>query len=642
MAEMNLYDDFRRSCHRIPARELFDIKLEQHIGGNSGVRFVSLMGVDLAGNDTDEKIPIKLFWDNLKTYVKGLNAAQTDGSSVVLPGIATLNDAKVDLKVDNTVDWFVEFNTEHGIRSSGRLVGTLKVPCYLLHNNEHVCSRSILADTLKYVQKEIQTLLEEYPEVEGLEGIRLDDIKNIDFTSATELEFWVKSPKESDTLEVLSSSQILQEQYWARSRGSVRNALEETIMLLEEYGFEPEMGHKENGGKKGQLNPDGSITHVLEQLEIDWKYSKGVQTADNELFVRNLVKETFRKHGLDVTFAAKPIQGVAGSGKHIHIGMVAHIRRDKRHSFNLFSASDPHKHFLSAIGYGALMGILKNYEVINPFISSTTDAFNRLQPGYEAPVCITTSLGLSPELPSRNRSILVGLLRDLDNTMATRFEVRSPNVYTNTYLALAALYLAALDGIKACVKSGKSLEELEKEISKEYGKKGFYLEKNRQYRSEKDVFEDYTAKEREKLFGHHPATVWENLQALKKYPEKRRVLTQGNIFKDKFIDSFSEGALTRWKTELVLQYIPEFIEKIKGMKKLNNANELDEQSWQKVDELRHKLSKDDIDKQCSFTKLRHAVREENYDLVSQLQLEIWQDMKELEKLYHDYKRNIMD
>lgn len=59
------------------------------------------------------------------------------------------------------------------------------------------------------------------------------------------------------------------------------------------------------------------------------------------------------------------------------------------------------------------MGVLNNYEATNPFISSTTDAFNRLKPGFEAPVCIVTSLGHKPEQPSRNRSILIGLIRDL-------------------------------------------------------------------------------------------------------------------------------------------------------------------------------------------------------------------------------------
>ena len=57
------------------------------------IKFVSLVGIDLAGNDTDEKIPVRLFIKDIDEFYAGA-AVQTDGSSVVLPGIATLNNAK--------------------------------------------------------------------------------------------------------------------------------------------------------------------------------------------------------------------------------------------------------------------------------------------------------------------------------------------------------------------------------------------------------------------------------------------------------------------------------------------------------------------------------------------------------------------
>ena len=137
---------------------------------------------------------------------------------------------------------------------------------------------------------------------------------------------------------------------------------------------------------------------------------------------------------------------------------------------------------MSAVGYGAIMGLLKNYEVINPFVSATNDSLNRLKPGFEAPVCIVTSLGHTPKIPSRNRTILAGLIRDLNSPMATRFELRACNPYTNTYLVLAAVYSAVLDGIKAAI--NHSTDELLRELSKEAGQDGFYLEKDRAYRSE--------------------------------------------------------------------------------------------------------------------------------------------------------------
>ena len=113
------------------------------------------------------------------------------------------------------------------------------------------------------------------------------------------------------------------------------------------------------------------------------------------------------------------------------------------------------------------MGLLKNYDVINPFVSSTNDSLNRLKPGYEAPVCTVTSLGHSAKMPSRNRTVLVGLVREIGNTMATRFELRSPNPKSNTYLVLAASYMAMLDGIKEALEHSKTPADLEKSISKE-------------------------------------------------------------------------------------------------------------------------------------------------------------------------------
>lgn len=624
--------------YRILPSEQKPAVLKKILTAHPEVKFVSMMGVDFAGNDTDEKIPVQEFLKDVQSFMKGC-AVQTDGSSVVMPGIATLNDARVDLKVDTNVNWYVDYNYEHFDEKTGKMVGTLRIPCFLIHNGEHVCSRSILADTLSYVEKELLALLHKHSKLAGLEHIDCRKIKKLEFTCATELEFWVKTPSEDAPVEALSSSQIMQEQYWQRTRGSVRTALEQCIETMQLYGLEPEMGHKECGGVKGQLNADGHLTHIMEQLEIDWKYSLGVQTGDNEILVRNIVKETFRKNGLDVSFEAKPIAGVAGSGEHTHVGIGAVMKNGK--FVNLFSPNDMKKEFLSALGYGALMGLLKNYEVINPFISCTTDAFNRLQPGFEAPVCVVTSLGLAPNVPSRNRTILVGLVRDLDNPNATRFEMRSPNPYTNTYIAIATFYLAALDGIKAVVVSGKGLRALEKEISKKSGDKGFYLEQSRQYRSEEDVFEAFTESERDKLFGKPPVTVWENLCGLTLYKDKIKVLTAGNILKQEYIQSFVEAALIRWRTELVMQYIPEYVDKIKKMCCLQNVNNVDDDAWEQIEKLRNKLAKDG-EKPSVFRQIKEAFKNNDYDQASKLQIEMQDGMLRLMDLYHDYKQNIID
>ena len=249
------------------------------------IKFVSLMGIDLAGNDTDEKIPVKVFIKDIDEFFAG-TAVQTDGSSVVLPGIATLNNAKVDIIPDLGVNWYVDYNFNHLI--DGFPVGTLRIPAFLRHNdNFEVGSRVILRDAIDEFKKELMEILNEKPYVfEFMDIDSVDDIESLVTTSATELEFWVKTPDEKSDKEQLSTAQELKEQYWKRTVGPVRTALEKCLTILDYYGFDVEMGHKEVGGVKAKLTHTGRYDHVMEQLEIDWKYAEAMQAADNENMVK--------------------------------------------------------------------------------------------------------------------------------------------------------------------------------------------------------------------------------------------------------------------------------------------------------------------------------------------------------------------
>ena len=603
------------------------------------IKFVSMVGIDLAGNDTDEKIPVRIFLKDIDDFYSG-HAVQTDGSSVVLTGIATLNNAKVDMYVDSSVNWYVDYNFESEDEETGLPVGTLRIPAFLVHNGLRVDSRSLLTATLEYVGNEIKALLKKTGKIPGLEHLKSSEIDEVLFTVGTELEFWVKSPAEDAHVDQLASTQVMQENYWQRTRGQARTALEDAMMMLEAYGLQPEMGHKEVGGVKAKIGEAGNLDHIMEQMEIDWRFAPAVQAVDNELLARILVKEAFRLNGLEVSFQAKPIIGVAGNGEHTHTGMAVKLKSGK--IVNLHAPKDMKKDFLSAVGYGAIMGLLKNYEVVNPFITSTNDAFNRLKPGFEAPVCIVTSLGHSPEIPSRNRTILAGLVRDVDNPLATRFEIRAFNPLSNSYAGVAAAYLAMLDGIKAAVNSGKSTTELLAELSKEPEAAGFYLEKGRAYRSEHDVFDDYTAEQRDKMFGKPPATVWENMEALKKYPEKLKVLKAGNVMRQDLIDAFVNGALLRWKVEIIERIIPQHIDTIRTITCLHcDANPVDDAIWAKISELRLYLAKDGAEKSL-FTRIREALTAGKYSEASALQQEMAAKMGELEISYELYKRNLLD
>ena len=625
----------------IPAGKYSGDKLVTLLREHSEINFVSLVGIDLAGNDTDEKIPIELFLKDMDEFFHG-GAVQTDGSSVVLTGIATLNNAKVDIIADPNVNWFVDYNFEHIDEATGKPVGTLRIPSFLVHNEKRVDSRSILAESLSYIKEELFSLFKKYPKIAGLDHIETSEIDDIVFTSATELEFWVKTPANKAEVSELSASQVMQEQDWQRTRGEVRTAMEQSLLMLEKYGMSPEMGHKEVGGVKSHIDETGHLTYVMEQLEIDWRFATGLQPADNELQVRIIVKEIFRANGLDVTFQAKPIIGVAGNGEHTHVCIMAKMKSGKM--INLFSPADMKKDFISGIGFGAIMGLLKNYEVINPFISATNDSLNRLKPHFEAPICIVTSLGYTPDVVSRNRTILAGLVRDVTNPMATRFEVRSPNPYTNTYIATATIYLAMFDGIKAAIESTLDTKGLEAELSKEAGAPGFYLETARAYRSEQNVFDDFSDEERGRLFGTPPATVWENMQSIEKYPDKVAVLTVGNIFRKELIDGFVAGALVRWRTELVKRIIPENLEIVRDCKCLHTAEtavDLDLYNWKKINALRLLLAKDTVGQKSLFTRINDVIISEEFETASQLQIEMQEQMSELKSLYADYKKNMI-
>ena len=194
----------------IPANSSKEEVLEL-VKSHPEIKFVSLVGVDMAGNDTDEKIPVRIFLKDIDDFYAG-TAVQTDGSSVVLTGIATLNNAKVDMPIDPSVNWFVDYNMEYYDDETGKPVGTLRIPSFLVHEGKRVDSRAVLADSMEFVKKELLKLFKENPKMSGLESIDGNDVVDISFTSATELEFWVKTPLEEAAIEEMSASQVMQEQ----------------------------------------------------------------------------------------------------------------------------------------------------------------------------------------------------------------------------------------------------------------------------------------------------------------------------------------------------------------------------------------------------------------------------------------------
>ncbi len=178
------------------------------------------------------------------------------------------------------------------------------------------------------------------------------------------------------------------------------------------------------------------------QAEIDLRFAPLVETADNLLKYKYIVKNVARKHGKTVTFMPKPIFNDNGSGMHTHL--------------SIWKGDTP---LFAGDGYGgmsemamwAIGGILKHAASLLAFTNPTTNSYKRLVPGYEAPVNLAYS--------SRNRSAAVRLPMYSNSPKAKRLEFRCPDPSCNPYLAFSALLMAALDGIQNKIDPGDPLDK---------------------------------------------------------------------------------------------------------------------------------------------------------------------------------------
>src|SRR6056297_2117901 len=602
---------------------------------NPNIRFVSLFGIDIVGHDTDEKIPKRVFLDKLEDIFLDKPFLQTDGSSIALSSLAKLNDCKVDMVADRYSTWYVDYNFENMDCQTNLPVGTLRIPAYLYHNGIAIGTRALLKkgerlfkeNLMKYM---IQTGFMEKRHIE-------DKVADININIGTELEFWVKTPTKDAQIIQLQTAQSMQENNWQRTKGRVRTALEKSLSLLELYGLEPEMGHKEVGGVKATIGRTGNLNYVMEQIEVDWTYSTNpLEAADKELLARIMIKETFRRTGLDVSFQAKPIESVAGNGEHIHIGVS--LKMDNGKVYNLFSPFEKNS-FLNIFGYGSLMGILNHYDVLSAFVSPSHDALNRLKPDFEAPVSSVCSLGVSPDIPSRNRTVLIGLVSDLENEMARRFEFRAANPHTNLYITLPAMLMCMLDGVTYAVESEKSEQELLEELSKQPGEFLGYLKEPYAFRAEKNIFTDYTQEEREKLFGKSPKTVYEVITALREANGDTTTLKK--VFSEQFVDSYCDYMLDRWKKELCKRIVPDMLEDLYRTYSFTGTDRRNAKGKIVIEKMMDYIIRNEKEKKSLRTRLQEAADNKDYEMLSRLFQKFVKAFQELKKISEEYQNNFV-
>ena len=129
---------------------------------------------------------------------------------------------------------------------------------------------------------------------------------------------------------------------------------------------------------------------------------------------------------------------------------------------------------------------------------------------------------------------------------------------------------------------------------------------------------------------------------MKANPDKVKVITKGGILSEQIVDSFLASIVYRWKNELIDRIIPGTEAAVRGYKKLDNDDKIDERRWKAIKAKRIELAKDTDDEKCICTRLKEALETGDYDTASDLQLEMTKKAQALEKEYHVYALNILD
>ncbi len=219
--------------------------------------------------------------------------------------------------------------------------------------------------------------------------------------------------------------------YFDVSTDLASDVRQDMVVTLEEMGITVEQSHHEvaNG-----------------QHEIDFRYADALKTADSAITLKYALKAVAQRHGLHATFMPKPLEGVNGSGMHVHQSF---YRLDD--GSNAFvDENDPYS--LSDVARRFIAGQLYHARGMTAVFAPIINSYQRLVPGFEAPVYISWA--------RTNRSALIRVPAVRGHKLAaTRVELRCPDPSCNPYLAFAVMLAAGIDGIENNIPLPEPVEE---------------------------------------------------------------------------------------------------------------------------------------------------------------------------------------
>lgn len=188
------------------------------------------------------------------------------------------------------------------------------------------------------------------------------------------------------------------------------------------------------------------------QFEVDFDYTDVLGMADRFTFLKILLKEIAKRHGMFVTYMPKPAQTDWRSGAHINWS----VQSTKR-SGNLFKDDKG----WSETARHAVGGVLQHGVALTAVNCSTVNSYKGLIPRSRefeggtvtwAPTHITYGVN--------NRSAMIRLPQ-----ARYAIENRAVDMCVNPYLGLAMTCAASLKGIKEKIEPGPSLDKSLYELS---------------------------------------------------------------------------------------------------------------------------------------------------------------------------------
>ena len=365
-----------------------DIKnaLEQH-----GIRFLRMQFSDILGRIKNIEVPASQFDKALDGEL------MFDGSSV--QGFTRIEESDMLLKPDyDTFLVLPEIIEGPGRGQVARLICDINTP-----------EGEPFEGDPRYVLKR---------QIAALQALGYDDM-----TAGTEPEFFLFLRDEDGAPTTVTHDRAGYFDLAPVDRGE--DARRDMVNALVDMGFEIEAAHHE-------VAPG--------QHEIDFKYAGALETADNILTFRYVIKRIAMNHGLHATFMPKPVAGINGSGMHTHLS----IFKDGVNAFY-----DENAEFeLSRTALNWIGGLLEHASSMVAITNPTVNSYKRLTPGFEAPTNIAWS--------ASNRSAMIRI--PARRGIGTRAELRMPDPTCSPYLALAVMMAAGRDGIERDVTPPPSIQ----------------------------------------------------------------------------------------------------------------------------------------------------------------------------------------